>query len=76
LRIFPISLQELCNTFEVEGKLFPYNSEFNKISLFENKELLEQFAEYSKQDSICLLKALIKAQDLYIKEHQVDITTI
>ena len=76
LRIFPVSLQELCNLFKVEGKLHSYNSLFNKISLFENKELLNQFVEYSTQDSICLLKALIKAQDLYIEEHRVDIATI
>jgi DNA polymerase type B, organellar and viral len=76
LRIFPVSLQELCKVFEVEGKLFKYNPEFNKISLFENKELLEQFIAYSKQDSICLLKALTKAQDIYIKEHKVDFASV
>jgi len=76
LRIFPVSLQELCNTFEIEGKLYPYNLEFNKISLFENKDLLEQFIAYSLQDSICLLKALTKAQNIYIEEHKVDLATI
>jgi hypothetical protein len=50
--------------------------EFNKISLFKNSELLEQFIEYSKQDSICLLKALTKAQDIYINEHQVDLASV
>ena len=63
IRIFPISLQQLCNTFEVEGKLFPYNPEFNKISLFKNPALLNQFIEYSKQDSISLLKALTDLLD-------------
>jgi hypothetical protein len=76
LRIFPISLKELCKTFEVEGKLFPYSPEFNKISLFENEDLLIQFMDYSKQDSICLLKALSKAQNTYINEHKVDIASI
>lgn len=76
MRIFPISLQELTNIFEVEGKLFSYKPEFNQISLFENQELLKQFILYSQQDSICLLKALIKAQNIYIKEHQVDIASI
>ena len=38
--------------------------------------MLDQFIDYSKQDSICLLKALIKAQNIYIKEHKVDIATI
>src|SRR6266702_2631015 len=76
LRVFPVSLQELTKVFEVEGKLYSYNPEFNKISLFEDINLLNQFVEYSKQDSICLLKALTKAQDIYIEEHKVDIATI
>lgn len=76
LRVFPVSLKELCKTFEVEGKLFPYNPKFNSISLFSDYNLLEQFIEYSKQDSICLLKALTKAQNIYIKEHTVDISSI
>jgi DNA polymerase type B, organellar and viral len=76
LRIFPISLRELCRIFEVEGKLFHYKSEFNKITLFSNKELLEQFIDYSKQDSICLLKALTKAQNIYIEEHKIDLAAI
>ena len=76
LRIFPVSLQELCNLFGVEGKLYSYNPLFNNISLFENKILLNQFIEYSKQDSISLLMALIKAQNIYIEEHKVDIASI
>jgi len=76
LRIFPVSLQELCLLFDVEGKLYPYNPEFNKTTLFENEILLNQFIEYSKQDSISLLKALIKAQKIYIDEHEVDIASI
>jgi DNA polymerase type B, organellar and viral len=76
LRIFPVSLQELCSLFGVEGKLYPYNPEFNKITLFENEILLNQFIEYSKQDSISLLKALMKAQKIYIDEHEVDIASI
>nr|UEP17224.1 hypothetical protein [Lactarius zonarius] len=75
-RIFPISLVELTKIFEVEGKLFSYNPLFNKITLFQDKDLLEQFIQYSQQDSICLLKALTKAQKIYIKEHKVDIATI
>lgn len=53
-----------------------YNSNFNKITLFEDENLLNGFIEYSKQDSICLLKALTRAQNIYIKEHKVDIATI
>jgi DNA polymerase type B, organellar and viral len=76
LRVFPVSLQELCSLFKVEGKLHHYNPLFNKISLFKNKILLNQFIEYARQDSISLLTALIKAQDIYINEHKVDIATI
>ena len=76
LRIFPVSLQELCSLFEVDGKTHVYNPLYNKISLFENNNLLLSFIEYSKQDSISLLKALIKAQDIYIEEHEVDIASI
>jgi hypothetical protein len=76
MRIFPISLNDLCDNFGVYGKLVKYNPLFNKISLFENVKLLNQFIEYSKQDSICLLRALLEAQDIYIREHKVDISTI
>ena len=76
LRIFPVSLQELCKIFEVEGKLQSYNPLFNKITMFKDENLLNSFINYSKQDSICLLKALVKAQGIYIEEHKVDIATI
>ena len=76
LRIFPVSLQQLCSLFGVEGKTHHYNPLFNKISLFENKVLLTQFIDYSKQDSISLLNALLKAQKIYIDEHEVDIASI
>jgi DNA polymerase type B, organellar and viral len=76
LRIFPVSLHELCSLFGVEGKSHAYNPLFNKITLFENEILLNQFIEYSKQDSISLLKALVKAQKIYIDEHEVDIASI
>jgi DNA polymerase family B len=76
LRVFPVSLQELCSLFGVEGKLHGYNSLYNNLSFFENTNLFKQFIEYSKQDSICLLNALIKAQNIYIEEYDVDIATI
>jgi DNA polymerase type B, organellar and viral len=76
LRLFPVSLHELCNLFKVEGKLQSYNPLFNEISLFEDNILLNTFIEYSKQDSISLLKALIKAQEIYIDEYNVDICSI
>jgi hypothetical protein len=76
IRIFPISLQDLCDIFEVKGKLHPYTPEFNKMSLFENVDLLNQFIQYAKQDSISLLQALSKAQNIYIDKHKVDIASI
>lgn len=75
-RLFPLSLEQLCKMFNVTGKFGKYNLLFNKIDLFNNPELLTQFIEYSKQDSISLLKALIKAQDIYINEHKVDMASI
>jgi hypothetical protein len=76
LRVFPVSLEELTKIFGVDGKLHPYNILFNNISLFKNESLLNQFIEYAKQDSISLLKAIIKAQNIYIEEHKVDIASI
>lgn len=75
-RIFPVKLNDLCKNFNVEGKFSVYNQEFNDISVFTKPSLLEEFLSYSKQDSISLFKALIKAQDLYIDLYQVDITSI
>jgi len=76
LRIFPISLNELSKVFGVEGKISKYNPEFNKISLFDNKSLLNEFITYSLQDSICLLNALLKAQKHYLEKYLIDITSI
>jgi hypothetical protein len=38
--------------------------------------LLEQFKQYSIQDSICLFNALDKLQDMYHREYGICITTI
>lgn len=75
-RIFPVSLNELCKVFGVDGKSSEYNPKFKDLSLFNNQELLNEFIEYSKQDSISLYNALSLAQDIYITEHGVDITTV
>jgi len=37
MRIFPISLQELCEVFKVKGKFSKYNPEFNKLSFFKKR---------------------------------------
>ena len=75
-RLFPISLDQLCNIFEVEGKTSQYNSSFNDISLFDKKELFHQFLIYSKQDSLALYKALSKAQQIYKEKYFVDICDV
>lgn len=75
-RIFPISLNQLCQVFEVPGKISEYNNKFNDINLFNDKEMLQQFKDYALQDSISLYQALIKAQDYYLSNYLVDITTI
>jgi hypothetical protein len=72
-RLFPVSLNELCKIFGVEGKLGDYNSNWNNISLFNNIDLLNQFIEYAKQDSISLLNALINARKIYLTKYNVDI---
>lgn len=75
-RIFPISLNELCKVFEVKGKISEYNIEYNSLNLFSDKRMLQEFRTYALQDSICLYQALVKAQDYYLNNYNVDITTI
>jgi hypothetical protein len=75
-RIFPVSLNDLCTNFGVDGKSSKYKNEFNNFNLFNNNELLKEFINYSIQDSISLYKALEYAQNIYINNYQVDITTI
>jgi hypothetical protein len=77
IRVFNVSLSKLCDVFNLtEGKLHPYNPEFNKITLFDNTILLQQFLDYSLRDSIALLNCLTRAQDHYIDKFQVDIGSI
>jgi len=76
MRVFPVSLQDLCELFGVKGKLSKYNIEFNDLSLFFNKELLNQFKEYSIQDSLALYETLKTAQQIYLRDYNVDITSI
>lgn len=74
-RVFPVSLNDLCKTFNVEGKISNYDIKFNNLSLFvcKNQDLLEEFKKYSLQDSVSLLKALTKAQQIYYNNYEVDL---
>jgi len=38
--------------------------------------MLEEFKEYSLQDSKCLYECINKLQEIYLKEYNVDITSI
>ena len=77
LRIFNVSLKELCDIFNSNTKkLHSYKSEYNNMKLFNDPVLLEEFKQYSAQDSISLLESLKIAQDLYSHLYQVDITSI
>jgi hypothetical protein len=73
LRIFPMSLANLCKTFGVDGKLCKYNEAFNKLDLFNNNELLTQFIGYGVQDSIALYNALVNAQKQIFNDFKLDI---
>jgi hypothetical protein len=46
LRIFDVSLKDLCKNFNVEGKLHSYDFDYNKPSLFKNIDKLKTFIEY------------------------------
>jgi hypothetical protein len=64
--------------FSVKGKISKYNELYNNINLFKNSNLnlLENFKQYALQDSISLFEALTKAQNLYLMNFNVDITTV
>jgi hypothetical protein len=73
-RVFPIRLDDLCKNFNVPGKTSKYDTRFNDITLFDNPELLNEFIEYAKQDSLALYNALKSAQTIYAEKYQVDIS--
>lgn len=75
-RIFPVGLDELCQMFEVEGKLSEYNPKFNDLDMFNDETLLTKFKQYAIQDSQALFKSLVKAQKIYLTDYNVDITSI
>jgi hypothetical protein len=76
LRIFPMSLNKLCEMFGVEGKLTSYNPKFSSIELFNDSNLLQEFINYSLQDSKSLYQALYNAQLNYFDSFKVDIESI
>jgi hypothetical protein len=76
LRIFPISLNQLCEVFSVAGKLTAYNPKFNNINFFNSPKLVHTFKNYSLQDAIALFEALVKAQYMYFNLFGVDIESI
>lgn len=76
LRIFGVSLNELCKVFNVKGKLFKYDPNFNNLNIFKDRLLINKLRDYAMQDSVILYRALKQAQNLYIKMYNVDITSI
>jgi len=76
LRIFPMSLDKLCNLFGVEGKITKYDIRFNNLELFNSPRLWGLFKQYALQDSIALYKALFTAQLTYFNKFGVDIESV
>jgi len=76
LRIFPMSLDKLCNLFSVDGKLTKYDSRFNDISLFDSPRTWGLFKKYALQDAVALYGALFIAQNLYFTKFGVDIESV
>lgn len=59
-RLFPVSLDNLCEVFQVSGKFMKYDKDkFHDISLFYNSVTFNLFKEYSIQDSKSLWEALL-----------------
>lgn len=54
IRIFPMSLDQLCGLFVVTGKLIPYDIRFNDISFFNNHNLLIIFKKYTGFNTLSL----------------------
>jgi DNA polymerase type B, organellar and viral len=77
-RIFQVSLNDLCSVLSLRGKTSIYNQEYHQLSLFNkgNEKLLEEFKQYSLQDSNCLYECIRKLQEIYLNEYSVDITSI
>jgi len=74
LRIFPVSLDNLCQIFKVKGKLVKYDIRFNDLSLFTNSRLWGTFKSYALQDAVALYKALQVAQGIYFDYYKAYVT--
>lgn len=75
-RIFPVSLENLCKITGSKGKITKYNTLYNDINLFKDKDLFNSFLKYAIQDSKALYDALIKLQQIYLEKYKVNIATI
>ena len=75
-RVLPVSLNELCDIFKVEGKSGEYMQDFNSMSVLKDKTMLNSLIAYNLEDSKALLRALKEAQQTYANEFNVDIATI
>jgi DNA polymerase type B, organellar and viral len=75
-RIFPVSLNDLCKILSIPGKTSNYKPEYHNLNLFNSSKLLEEFKEYSLQDSNSLFDCISILQNKYLISYNVDITTI
>ena len=71
-RLFPMSLNQFCEMFNVKGKTSEYNPKWNDITFMKDCEALNELFAYSKQDSISLLEAVLNARSLYNEKYGVD----
>ena len=61
----------------MDGKTSEYNfNEWNNIELFNKPDQLKLFVEYSIQDSISLLNAILNARSIYHNNYNVDIVKV
>jgi len=58
MKLFPVSLEDLCVTFKQEGKLQSYDKMFNNVEFLNDPAKVDLFIKDGLQDSIALAKAL------------------
>lgn len=71
-----MKLDKLCKMFNVEGKDLSYNIKFRNLDFFNDPILLQEFINYSKQDSFILYQALTNAQFIYFNKFKVDLSSV